>query len=262
MARSLSSPDNPLVKHLRSLHERAAREESGLMLLEGPHLLAEALAAGIMPEHVVFQQSWPLTSEGSALLSRAEAGGAVLLEATEKILAGISTTATAPPVIAAVPIPRPDGGGSTQPGLVVDGLQDPGNLGTIIRTAWGAGAGTIFTTKGTVDLYAPKVLRAAQGAHFHLLLRELDRDELLHLIQSEGWRLTVAEPMAPVPFWQAELREPCLIGIGGEARGLGADIIGAALERVSIPLAPGVDSLNAGISAAVLLFELVRRRRA
>jgi TrmH family RNA methyltransferase len=155
--------------------------------------------------------------------------------------------------------PRPPIAARAGLGLILDGLRDPGNLGTILRTAWGAGVGEVWATPETADFHAPKVLRAAQGAHFHLRLRVLERRALLDAADLEGWWLAAADARAPVPFWRAELKRPCMICVGNEAHGLGADLAAAAREKVSVPLAPGVDSLNAAVGIGVILFEIVRR---
>ena len=256
--RRLTRLDSPEVKDLVHLHDRRGRRETGKMLLEGPHLLREALSVDHPLDRVYFLPEWAGSAEGTELLGLAERMGAILTEVPPRLLAKAATTDTPPPVLAVAAIPRGPVH-RTASGLVLDGLQDPGNLGTILRTAWGSGVGAIWATPGTVDFYAPKVLRAAQGAHFHLSLQESARDTLPALIRREGWWLAAAEAEGGVPFWQAELRLPCLICIGNEARGIGADLYEAADERVSIPLARGVDSLNAAVSAGVILFELARR---
>lgn len=256
----MTSLENPAVKELVRLHDRDGRRESGLALLEGPHLLAEALAAGRRPMQVLFQTGWDGTPAGHALLSAAAGLGVSLVETTARVMAKIATTDTPPPVLATMPLAElPGGRGSIRAGLVLDGLQDPGNVGTILRAAWGAGLDSAWATPGTVDLYAPKVLRAAQGAHFHLSLRVMGVDETVAVASREGWWLVVTEPKAAVPFWRAELRQPCLICIGNEARGIDPALAAVAKEHVSVPLVPGVDSLNAAIGAGVILFELVRR---
>ena len=258
----LISLDNPLVKEIVRLRERRGRRETGLVLLEGPHLLAEALAAGVGATQVLFLPQWAARPDGQQLLAAAGQAGATLIETGERIMAKVATTDTPAPVVATVrradfPTLR---AGVPPSGLLLDGLQDPGNVGTILRAAWAAGSSSILAGPGTVDLFAPKVLRAAQGAHFHLSLRELARDELLAAIQEEGWWLVAAEASpGAVPFWRAELRRPCLLLIGNEARGIDPALRGAAAERVSVPMAAGVDSLNAALSAGIILFELVRR---
>ncbi|MCL6613951.1 MAG: RNA methyltransferase [Firmicutes bacterium] len=256
----VSSPDNPFIKELVRLHDRRGREEAGEVLLEGPHLLAEALKAEQEIHRVFYLPEWAGSSEGRALLGMAERAGAGLVETGRRAMAKAATTETPPPVLATARLrPRPPEEETSGAGLVLDGLQDPGNVGTILRAAWGAGAGIVWATPGTVDFYAPKVMRAAQGAHFHLRLAEGAAEEILAFARRGGWWLAAAEARAGTPFWRAKMRRPCLICIGNEARGLSASFLRAADERVSIPLAAGVDSLNAALCAGILLFELARR---
>lgn len=230
------------------------------MLLEGPHLLAEALAAGRRIGRIFYLPAWGESSEGREILARAEEAGASLFEVTERLMARAATTESPPRVIATAdmhgPTPSP---ARIRAGILLDELADPGNAGTILRIAWAAGFDAVWSTEGTVDLYAPKVMRAAQGAHFHLSLRNVGRRNLLAEARREGYWLAAAVPGGGKPFWRAELRLPCLIAIGGEARGLDPSLMAAADERVSIPLAEGVDSLNAAVSAGIIAFELARR---
>ncbi|MGE5550202.1 MAG: TrmH family RNA methyltransferase [Bacteroidota bacterium] len=258
--RRLTSPDNAEAKALLGLHDRRGRKEAGMMLLEGPHLLLEALKAAAPLDRVYYLPGWAVTPDGKELLTRAARAGAVLTEVSPRFMGKAATTDTPPPVLASVPLPAAGvDEGAGRVGLVLDGLQDPGNLGAILRIAWGAGVRSVWSTPGTVDYYAPKVLRAAQGAHFHLALREIGRQELMAEIERGGWWLATTEASAAKPFWRAALPLPCLVCIGNEARGIGADLRAAARESIAVPLAQGVDSLNAAVVAGVVLFELVRR---
>ncbi|NLG84942.1 MAG: RNA methyltransferase, partial [Firmicutes bacterium] len=221
---------------------------------------AEALATGTKVREVLFLPEWAASSEGRRLLSEAEKKGARPIEVGPRAMARAATTDNPPPVLAVAPFPIRELQGQAEVGLVLDGLQDPGNAGTILRAAWGAGADLVWAMPGTVDLFAPKVMRAAQGAHFHLVLKEGGVEALLLFAREGGWRLIATEPHADMPYWRARMARPCLLCIGNEARGLSAPLREAAGERVNIPLAPGVDSLNAALSAGILLFELVRRK--
>lgn len=222
--------------------------------------MQEAQKAAFLLEQVYYQAAWAGTPVGREVLSLAVRAGAVVTEVSPRFMSKVATTDTPPPVVATV-TPPPDPGGMSPDGigLILDGLQDPGNMGTILRIAWGAGVRMVWTTPGTVDFHAPKVLRAAQGAHFHLRLLEIGRAELLAEIERNGWWLTATEASAASPFWQAAMPLPCLICIGNEARGIGEDLRAVARERVAVPLAGGVDSLNAAVIAGIVLFELVRR---
>jgi len=178
-----------------------------------------------------------------------------LIEVTPEVMAATADTVTPQGVLAVVPIPElplPAHGLL----IVLDGLRDPGNVGTILRTGWAAGVAGVLALTGTADLYAPKVVRSAMGAHFHVPLRNgLDLPELASLLA--GGQVLLADEQG-LPYWQADWKQARALIIGGEARGseLAAPL---ARERVTVPMEAGVESLNAAIAAAVLMFEARRQ---
>lgn len=196
------------------------------------------------------------SERGLALLAGLQGAGEATVEVTEEVLASLSETATPQGVVAVVPfpgLPWPTGGLA----VVLDGLRDPGNAGTIMRAAWAAGATGLVATRGTVDLYASKVVRSAMGAHFHLPLRSgLDAGGLAALLA--GRRIFLAAQQG-LPYWEVDWRGDRALIIGGEARG--PEVAGALAEtQVAIPMMGGVESLNAAVAAGVLLFESLRQR--
>jgi TrmH family RNA methyltransferase len=143
--------------------------------------------------------------------------------------------------------------------VVADGIADPGNLGTLLRTAWAAGVEAVFLTPGTVDAYNPKTVRSAMGAHFHLPLVSDTNEGILERLA--GLELWLAEPRGGLPYDDLDARHPMALVIGQEAHGASAFWRSRAAGAVSIPMVSSVESLNAAIAAAVILFE-VRRQRA
>lgn len=247
---------NERVKYARSLHRERVRAREKRFIVEGTRLVEEALRAGVRPVLAFYTSRLAASGRGAALLAALQATAEAVMEVTPEVMAALSETVTPQGVLAVVPVPElpwPEHGLVT----VLDGLRDPGNAGTIMRTAWAAGVAGIATTRGTVDLYAPKVARSAMGAHFHLPLRTgLDAPALAELLAAR--RILLADPHGQ-SYWQVDWRgDPALI-IGGEARGseLAAPL---AAERVTVPMASGVESLNAAIAAAVILFEALRQR--
>jgi len=252
----LTSPTNERVKYARSLQRERVRTRERLFLIEGIRLIEEALRAGVRPVLAFYTERLLASARGQALAARLQEASATALLVSEPVLASLSDTVTPQGVLAAVPypeLPLPSHGLL----VVLDGLRDPGNVGTILRTAWAADAAGLVTTRGTTDPYAPKVARAAMGAHFHLPLRAgLTSAELDHVLT--GRRALLAE-RGGQPYWQVDWRGDCALIVGGEARGseLAAPL---AQDRVGIPMRRDVESLNAAIAAAVLLFEAVRQR--
>jgi TrmH family RNA methyltransferase len=144
--------------------------------------------------------------------------------------------------------------------LIADEIRDPGNLGTLMRSAAAAGADALIFTPGTVDPYSPKVTRAAMGAHFHLPLKSASWQEISDLTQ--GMQCLLADMNEGLSIWDANLVDPAAIILGGEARGAGKEARQMADQTIHIPMKAGTESLNAASAGAVLLFEVRRQRSA
>jgi TrmH family RNA methyltransferase len=247
---------NERVRYARSLHRERVRTREQRFIIEGTRLVEEALGAGVRPVLAFYTDRLATTERGRALLAALTRAGGPLIEVTAEVMAALSRTVTPQGVLAVVPVPQwpwPAHGLA----VVLDGLRDPGNAGTILRTAWAAGAAGVLATRGTVDLYAPKVVRSAMGAHFHLPLRTgLDAAGLPPLLTGRPVFLAGQQGR---PYWQVDWRGDPVLIIGGEARGseLAAPL---ADERVAVPMAQGVESLNVAVAAGVLLFEAARQR--
>ncbi|HLG70810.1 MAG TPA: RNA methyltransferase [Chloroflexota bacterium] len=239
----ITSAANPRVKLLRSLHERKHRRELGLCLLEGVRLVEEAIPLGL--QHAVYApERLSATAAGRALRQRLERLPDVE-QVDERLLDAISDTVTSQGVLAAAPIPAAQALPPEGHVLVLDGIADPGNAGTMLRTARAAGAAGVVAMRSTTDLWAPKVLRAGMGAHFHLPL-------LVDVVDTSvlgGRQLLRADAHGGDPYWKVDWSRPSAIVIGSEAHGSAIDA-----HRVTIPMAEGAESLNAAAAAAVLLF--------
>jgi TrmH family RNA methyltransferase len=146
--------------------------------------------------------------------------------------------------------------------IVVDQLRDPGNLGTIIRSAKAAGVQAFFLTTGSVDVYSPKVIRSAMGAHFNLPILTMKWSEIhrLCLQQTPALKIVLAESENALPYWESDFRQPVALVIGGEANGPSEEVRNSVNENVKIPMPGGSESLNAAVAASILLFEVVRQR--
>jgi TrmH family RNA methyltransferase len=143
--------------------------------------------------------------------------------------------------------------------LIVDRLQDPGNLGTLLRSALGAGVHAVLLTPGTVDPFNPKVVRAAAGAHFHLPIATLDPVAIQR--EFPGLEIVVAHPQALRAYDERDWTRASAVVIGSEAHGISAELARLAADEVRIPLRGGVESLNAGVAGSIILFEAARQRR-
>jgi RNA methyltransferase, TrmH family len=255
----LTSLQNPLVKQLRKLQRARERREQQMFLLEGTHVLEEACAMGCSLAVVCCTPEWQerhpqLWAQAIALCPRVELVSAEVIEA-------IATTQNPDGVIAtahrhiATTLPPPT------LGIALQTLQDPGNLGTVIRTAAAAGADGLWLSPDSVDLDHPKVLRSSAGQWFRMPMavsEDLATD--IRQFREQGVQVVATLPTAELTYWEADLRRPTLILLGNEGAGLSAEMAEMADVGVRIPLAAGVESLNVAIAAALILYEARRQR--
>jgi TrmH family RNA methyltransferase len=271
----ISSTENPQVRLARSLLEPAGRRRQGAFLVEGLRLVEGAAAAGA-PRLVLYAP--PFGQRGGRerrLLLALRRMGCPVRPVTERVLAQATDTVTPQGIVAVMPLPGegdpragvPAGAGDGEGGaplvLVLDGVADPGNAGTLLRAAAGAGATAVLATRGTVDLFSPKVVRAGAGAHFLLPLRTgLDWEALSRALPA-GCRVLLADAGATTPYWEADWTGPTAVVVSSEAHGASAEAVQLAEEerggRVGIPVR-GIESLNVAVAGSVLLFEAVRQR--
>jgi RNA methyltransferase, TrmH family len=241
--RLISSPGNEVVRRFRRL---AARREPGLVLLEGPRVLAEARAAGLEFEVIAVREGdkLPFHAESRLTLTAAAFRAATQTVTPQGVIAVARVAeSTAADAIAAA---RNAG----WPLVVLDGVQDPGNVGAICRTAAAAGAPALVMLPGTADPYGPKAVRASAGNVFRL---KVARAQWKDLAELDGYGATSA---GGAPIAEAPIESAGMIVLGSEAHGLSRK----DLKLVTVPIAQGVESLNVAAAAALILFELRRRR--
>ncbi|NCJ05584.1 RNA methyltransferase [Synechococcales cyanobacterium C] len=255
----LTSLKNPLVKQIRKLHQSKSRRQQGVFLLEGTHLLQEAKAVDWPLEVVCMTPDWQ--QKHPSLWEDLQVRCETVIPA---VLAAMATTVNPDGVMAVAKsqlhsLPTLSAQGV---GLVLETLQDPGNLGTLIRTGVATGVEVLLMSTDCVDPENPKVLRASAGAWFHLP-RQIcpDLAGTLRQYQQQGFQLMATCPTASRCYWDLDLTKPTLILIGNEGAGLSPALSELADQTVQIPLLGGVESLNAAIAAAVILYEVRRQRR-
>ncbi|MGQ9511690.1 TrmH family RNA methyltransferase [Thermodesulfitimonas sp.] len=256
---------NQRVKALIRLARRRHREKEGKFVAEGPRLVAAALASAWPVEGVYFTPDFA-AQKGEMLFTLARQRGVPLYELPTEVFSRVAATETPQGVLAVIGIPTVALEALLRPEppliLVVDGLQDPGNLGTLIRTAQAAGATGALLLAGTVDLYSPKAVRATAGAVFHLpVVQDLPWAEALRFLQAAGLTLVVADPRGETPFYAADFTGPVALVIGSEGAGPRPEVIRVASRRVFIPMPGGAESLNAAVASSLLIYEAVRQRR-
>lgn len=241
----------PYSKLIRALNnDRKTRKKEGLFVLEGPKLLEEALDAGLNFRVILVGQS--LNDQG--LLEKAKKR-APLFVIEDKEVQSLSSTVTPQGVIAVLEVPQYtlDDIEKEPFFLVLDGIQDPGNLGTLFRTALASGAGGLILIKNTVDPFNPKVVRSAMGALFKLpFVTDISIDELTNF-STNLWAAVLEDAKA---YYQLKPEKGVGLIIGNEGQGISQAIVEIAKEKVYIPIDKRSESLNAAIAAGVLLFYL------
>jgi RNA methyltransferase, TrmH family len=253
-----------LLTTIRDLHRRRGRERRGLALAEGVRLIEEALAAGVGVRGAVVSPALEGTPRGSALKSALRERGVPITDVGPAELHELADTEHPQGVIAVVePRVWTLADLSAAPGavlLVLDGVQDPGNVGTVLRTALGLGAGGVVALKGTADLTNSKVLRGSMGAAFRLPAVSTDAESFLVWASERDVELWVAaaDGESATRHGAQGARAPLALVLGNEGAGVSAALELAARRWVSVPLAPGVESLNVAVAAGILLHEVMR----
>jgi RNA methyltransferase, TrmH family len=257
----ITSTKNQKIQQVRSLlGRRVERTTQHAFVAEGVRLVEEALQAGWPARQVFFSSS--VSERGRHTAQAFAALGAEVEEVSDEVMQALTDTETPQGLLAVLaehnlPLnPVPDFL------LLADGVRDPGNLGTLLRSAAAAGVQAVFLPPGTVDAFSPKVLRSAMGAHFRLPIRIIDWAWLDAWRQqvAQPWRIFLAEAENGTPCWQADLAQPLMLVVGGEAEGAGAETLQRVDEKLSIPMPGKFESLNAGVAASILMFEVVRQR--
>jgi TrmH family RNA methyltransferase len=256
----ITSSQNTRLKLIRALQGRAKeRREAGAFLAEGVRLVEEALAANWPFRFVLYSPD--LSERGLELIRRLEAKGVETEQVSVALLAEVAETETSQGILAVLVMPRPE-----LPDLdtlnfvfIPDQVRDPGNLGTLIRSAAAAGAQAVFIPPETVDAFNPKVVRAGMGAHFRLGIYMLD----WHAIRTYlvGIKVFLADAEAPASLWSLDFRQPLALIVGGEAEGASESARKLADTLVNIPMPGKIESLNAAVAGAILMFEIVRQRK-
>lgn len=261
-----------ILQEYRRLGNRKYRKKSGKMVLEGPHLLKEAFKAGVETDTVLFTPEFLQKEANRELLSKI--GRKIkTIEVPTRMFQAVAQTESPQGVGAIANLPRNSPPFSVRNGesylgqddhaffLIIDELQDPGNLGTIIRTAAAAAINGIFLLPGTVEPYNPKVLRASMGGIFYLPVLQVELDSCLNFLMERNIRLVAADPHGDRPYYTVDFSgQSCAVVIGNESRGVQESLLRKADIRACIPLGGKIAALNAAVASAVFIFESRRQK--
>lgn len=256
----ISSRDNPLYKELKHLATSSqARRKAGRTLLDGVHLCEAYLQSGRTPPHCVVSQESLSDHEVAAILRQCEGKDVQCISLPEQLYHTLSQVEHGVGLMFVIDIPAVKTVQLIQrPAVLLDNLQDPGNLGSILRSAAAAGIVDVFCGSGTAFAWSPKVLRAGMGAHFALNI--VENANLHALIAQAEIPVLATSSHASECLYDVDLKEAVAWLFGHEGQGVSHDLLTAATRTVSIPHLGDIESLNVAASAAVCFFEQVRQK--
>ncbi len=257
----ITSNHNPKVQSVRKLLTQAKeRKAQGAFVIEGVRLAEEALQSGWEARLVLYTDQ--LDPRGQAVVEGFSAKGISTEQVSSGVMKAISDTETPQGILAVLPIKPLAIPPSPNFLLILDGMRDPGNLGTILRSAAAVGVQAVMLTPGCADAWSPKVVRSGMGAHFRLPILHQGWSELHQTLSRWGSNLGVflADSAGGTSYTQADFRSPLALIVGGEAAGAGEQSLSLAGTKVHIPMPGGSESLNAAVAASILLFEVRRQR--
>ncbi len=258
----ITSTHNPKLKLVRALQGRAKeRREAGAFVIDGVRLVEEAVISNWGFRFALYDET--LNERGRSQVESLKSRGVDVEEVSTLLMKSLSETETPQGILAVLefaqlPIPN-------YPNfiLIPDKIRDPGNLGTLLRSAAAAGVQAVLLPPETTDAFAPKVLRSGMGAHFHLPIHSMSWDEIGRFIEGSAShpRLQVfLADMDGQSCWETDLRQPVALIIGSEAKGASDSARKLAKAKITIPMNANIESLNAGAAGSVLMFEVVRQR--
>lgn len=257
----ITSSQNDKVKYVRKLQsQKRIRHRDHCFVLEGVRLVEEAVRAALVPVFVFYTEELAGEGRGKALLAALRGLDASCYAVSESVMETCSDTVTPQGILVVLPfpkLPRPKDPDFT---LILDRLRDPGNLGTILRTALAAGVEQVLLAPGTVDRTNPKVVRAAMGAHLRLPIDDVEWDVIAgDVAECDVWLAAAGGERA---YTDVDWTRPVALIVGSEAHGAGERARALARGCVSVPMSVQIESLNAAVATAVIVFEAARQREA
>lgn len=252
----ITSTHNPKLKLIRALQGRAKeRRDAGAFVAEGIRLVEEAYSTNWPFRFVLYDEE--LNKRGSSLVENLKSRGVDCEEVSSGLMKSLSETETPQGLLAVLNDSQLPISNSLNFVLIPDQIRDPGNLGTLLRTAIAAGVQAVFLPPETTDAFAPKVVRSGMGAHFRLPIHSMSWEVIEQ--HTNGLQIYLAD-MNGQSCWKTDLRQPTALIIGSEADGASESARKLSTVKISIPMSGDTESLNAGVAGSVLMFEVVRQR--
>ncbi|MGO9612207.1 MAG: TrmH family RNA methyltransferase [Dissulfurispiraceae bacterium] len=260
----ITSQNNPLIKEALRIKKRQRRDRENVFIIEGPHPIEAALSSRLEIEEVFFTETFACKEEGKRLLKKMSTGTYRLLQVPEQIISRLSDTEAPQGIIAVISytaINLNEITFSSVPLLVLcDGIQEPGNLGSIIRVSDAAGADCVVMLPGACDAFSQKAIRASAGSLFNIPIIYAEYTELFDSLAFRHIDLYATDTRGPISIYSVDLREPVALAFGNEAQGVSKALRDKVKSLISIPIIGGAESLNVASAASVCLYEAVRQR--
>jgi TrmH family RNA methyltransferase len=254
----ITSSQNSKIKFVRGLLGRAKeRREANAFVAEGVRLVEEAANSNWAFRFALYDES--LSERGLRLVEELESKKIEVEKVESRLLQSLSETESSQGILAILEFTNLPISQSLNFILIPDQIRDPGNLGTLLRSAAAAGVQAVLLPPETTDAFAPKVVRAGMGAHFRLPIHSMAWEEISQITQSQNHQILLAD-MHGKPCWEMDLRKPLALIVGGEAEGAREAARKLSNQQISIPMVGRIESLNAGVAGSVLMFEVVRQR--
>ena len=252
----ITSSQNPKIKLVRALLGRTKeRREAGAFVVEGVRLVEEAVISNWGFRFVLFDET--LNERGRSQVEGLRSRGLDVKEISTSVMKSLSETETPQGILAVLEFTQLPITSAPNFILIPDQIRDPGNLGTLLRSAAATGVQAVLIPPETTDAFAPKVVRSGMGAHFRLPIHSMSWDEIEKA--KKGIKVLIAD-MDGKSCWGTDLRQPLALIVGSEAEGASETARRVADEKIGVPMVGNVESLNAGVAGSVLMFEVVRQR--
>lgn len=259
----ITSVKNAKVKLVRELlGAKKHREKTNSIVLEGVRLTEEARTANSPIHFCLFSER--ISDRGREIVNQIQSLSIDTEEVSVDLMDRISDTRTSQGILLVASFPEIALKTNINSAVVLDKIRDPGNMGTILRTAAAMDIGAVLLTPGTTDPYSPKVMRAAMGAHFRIPIRTMDTQDIYSFCKEQnGLELSIllTDAACSQASWEADLTKPVCILVGSEANGVCAEMREIVDECTSIPIGTNMESFNAAVSASILMYEMTRQRK-
>ena len=254
----IESKDNNLFKHIKKLKERKFRDKEGLFILEGLRLIDEAIKAKVEFEYIVISKDFEEKFQEFLIRNSCLNNKVSIL--SNNLFGQIAATENPQGIIAVVKKKYYENNMNGEFYLICDKVQDPGNLGTIIRTSHAAGVDGIILTKGTVDIYNDKTIRSTMGSIFYIPIFYDDENySIIKSLKQDGFNLIATSLAESKNFFEEDLKGKTILAVGNEGNGISRELFELADKKVKIPMPGGAESLNVSIATSIILYEKVRQ---